>query len=401
MTRRSWHSRRYPCDVLRTHVSKASAGKERRPTVRTHRSPFPSRVASIDRSLFVPSTERFAEHRRKHNRHRPAHYTVSEACNENRAHVPWMCRLICFPSKSLVKRDECVLGWSVCTLHRPLAVSNVSRRRSTSSFVIPTGVDRILSSTWEGIDRLLSSISREDIDGDIDADDPCSTDHVFRSLVEENRTKNTSCEAKTRRKKDTMQAALVHVPVPIRQKNSSRRRRGKKPGHVKAVWLDNVAKVEAPVPVTKAFELWNDRAQIPAWMPWITSVTVMDEDPTLSRWTLSTDPLNPPFNRPFGQRLEYSWLAKNLTPLPNQKVHWTSVEGLSNRGAVRFYSQGVETCTVELTISYECPDVLLPVASAVRPLVERILVDDLKRFASYAVEGSATDKDTPSQKENV
>lgn len=173
------------------------------------------------------------------------------------------------------------------------------------------------------------------------------------------------------------------------------------PCNVKAVWLDNVAKVEAPVPVTKAFELWNDRAQIPAWMPWITSVTVMDEDPTLSRWTLSTDPLNPPFNRPFGQRLEYSWVAKNLTPLPNQKVHWTSVEGLSNRGAVRFYSQGVESCTVELTISYECPDVLLPVASAVRPLVERILVDDLKRFASYAVEEDTTDKDNSSRKENV
>lgn len=198
---------------------------------------------------------------------------------------------------------------------------------------------------------------------------------------------------------DAMQAALVHTRVPLGKKRNDKARR--RQCQVRAVWLDNVAKVEAPVPVSRAFELWNDRTQIPAWMPWITSVTVMDEDPALSRWTLSTDPLKPPFNRPFGQRLEYSWVARNLTPLPNQKVHWTSVEGLSNRGAVRFYSQGVEKCTVELIISYECPDVLLPVASAVRPLVERILVDDLKRFATYAVEGNNMDEDVPSEKKNA
>jgi hypothetical protein len=39
----------------------------------------------------------------------------------------------------------------------------------------------------------------------------------------------------------------------------------------------------------------------------------------MSRWTLSTFQFN--------RQWEFSWLAQNLTPLRNQKIHWRSVPG--------------------------------------------------------------------------
>lgn len=114
---------------------------------------------------------------------------------------------------------------SVCILHRPQALSNVSRRRPTSSFVIPTGVDRILSSTWEGIDLPLSSISRKDIDGDIDADDPCSTDHVFRSSVEENRTKDPKLREDTSKERHHASSARARACAAPSEKQQQKKKR--------------------------------------------------------------------------------------------------------------------------------------------------------------------------------
>jgi hypothetical protein len=48
------------------------------------------------------------------------------------------------------------------------------------------------------------------------------------------------------------------------------------------------AEVEVPVPLEVCWALWDDRERIPQWMPWIKSVKVLEEDPRLSRWTLST-----------------------------------------------------------------------------------------------------------------
>lgn len=57
-------------------------------------------------------------------------------------------------------------------------------------------------------------------------------------------------------------------------------------------WLESSAQLEVPVPLEEAWVLWEDRARIPQWMPWITSVTVFEDNPQLSRWTLSTYQFN-------------------------------------------------------------------------------------------------------------
>ncbi|KAI4301557.1 hypothetical protein L6164_034824 [Bauhinia variegata] len=54
------------------------------------------------------------------------------------------------------------------------------------------------------------------------------------------------------------------------------------------------------------------------------------------------------------------------------------------RGAVRFYPKGPSSCIVELTVSYEVPQLLTPVASALQPFLEGLLRRGLERFATVA-----------------
>ncbi|KAB2003228.1 hypothetical protein ES319_D11G117000v1 [Gossypium barbadense] len=147
-------------------------------------------------------------------------------------------------------------------------------------------------------------------------------------------------------------------------------------------WQDCTAKMEIDVPASVAYKCYSDREAIPNWMPFISSVQVLEDKPDLSRWSLK-------YNA-FGRDLEYSWLARNMQPIPNQKIHWRSLEGLPNRGAVRFYPKGPSSCLIELTVSYEVPQLLAPVASALQPFLENLLKSGLDRFAKYAKSSGST-----------
>ncbi|KAK9950470.1 hypothetical protein M0R45_005960 [Rubus argutus] len=141
-------------------------------------------------------------------------------------------------------------------------------------------------------------------------------------------------------------------------------------------WQDCTVKTEIDVPISVAYNCYSDREAIPQWMPFISTVKVLEDKPDLSRWSLKY--------RAFGRDIEFSWLARNMQPIPNQKIHWRSMEGLPNRGAVRFYPKGPASCIVELTVSYEVPAILAPVASALQPFTEGLLGRGLERFATFA-----------------
>nr|GEU56205.1 hypothetical protein [Tanacetum cinerariifolium] len=134
--------------------------------------------------------------------------------------------------------------------------------------------------------------------------------------------------------------------------------------------------MEIDVPVSVAYNCYLDREAISRWMPFISSVKILEDKPELSRWTLKYTA--------FGRDLEFSWLARNMQPTPNQKIHWRSLEGLPNRGAVRFFPKGSSSCLVELTVSYEVPQLLAPVAAALQPFTANLLERGLKRFANFA-----------------
>eukprot|EP00955_Chlamydomonas_euryale_P003725 39170-Chlamydomonas_euryale.AAC.10 len=46
---------------------------------------------------------------------------------------------------------------------------------------------------------------------------------------------------------------------------------------------------------------------------------------------------------------------------------------VANRGEIRFVKKGARSVGIELTISYEVPDVLVPFANALTPVVEGII----------------------------
>ncbi|CDP17019.1 unnamed protein product [Coffea canephora] len=143
-------------------------------------------------------------------------------------------------------------------------------------------------------------------------------------------------------------------------------------------WQDCTVKMEIDVPTSVAYTCYSDREALARWMPFISSVKILEDKPDLSRWSLEY--------KAFGLDIEFSWLARNMQPIPNQKIHWRSLEGLPNRGAVRFYPKGASSCNVELTVSYEVPQLLIPVASALQPVLESLLVRGLERFAKFAKE---------------
>ncbi|CAK7348495.1 unnamed protein product [Dovyalis caffra] len=141
-------------------------------------------------------------------------------------------------------------------------------------------------------------------------------------------------------------------------------------------WQDCTVKMEIDVPVGAAYKLYSDRESIPRWMPFISSVQVLKDKPDLSRWSLKYKAL--------GQDIEYSWLARNMQPTPNQKIHWRSLEGLPNSMLMSFSVEPGIAFDWNLTVSYEVPQLLVPVATALQPLLESLLRVGLERFATLA-----------------
>jgi uncharacterized membrane protein len=108
-------------------------------------------------------------------------------------------------------------------------------------------------------------------------------------------------------------------------------------------------------------------------MPWIHSVQLLPEDPSLSRWKLAAG------------GLEFTWLSKVYNQIPQQIIEWESVDGLPNKGGVRFYDRKGSSI-VRLSIAYAIPGVLGKVMDNLflGKAVERTLQADMERFRTQA-----------------
>jgi len=142
-----------------------------------------------------------------------------------------------------------------------------------------------------------------------------------------------------------------------------------------AEWLEHTVHVDVDTSVKEVWDLWSDIAQMPNWMKWISSVEILEEDPTLSRWKLETTGLS------------FSWLSRLVKVVPEQIIQWESVDGLPNRGAIRFYGHKDGSSTVKMSISYALPSILARLmmsSSFVDRVVTSTLQADLDRFKEYA-----------------
>jgi uncharacterized membrane protein len=144
-------------------------------------------------------------------------------------------------------------------------------------------------------------------------------------------------------------------------------------------WLEHSVQVEVATPVDVVWTLWSDLEQMPRWMKWIDSVQILDDDPNLSRWKLAS------------AGFEFTWLSRIQRLVPHQLIQWESVDGLPNRGAIRFYDRK-SSSIVRLTIAYSIPGVIgrLMDNLFLGRLVESTLQADMERFRVYALEHQGT-----------
>ncbi|MGC1310209.1 MAG: SRPBCC family protein [Phormidesmis sp.] len=143
-----------------------------------------------------------------------------------------------------------------------------------------------------------------------------------------------------------------------------------------ADWLEHTVHVDVDAPVEMVWQMWSDLEQMPQWMKWIDSVEVLDDQPELSRWKLNTTGLT------------FSWLSRIVNVSPQHIIQWESVDGLPNRGAIRFYGHKDGTSTVKMTISYALPAILARLMmsnSFVDRVVTSTLQADLDRFEKMAI----------------
>ncbi len=139
-------------------------------------------------------------------------------------------------------------------------------------------------------------------------------------------------------------------------------------------WLEHSVQVEVNAPIDFVWGLWSDLEQMPRWMKWIDSVNVLEDDPDLSRWKLASG------------AFEFSWLSRILKLVPNQIIQWESVDGLPNRGAVRFYDRKGSS-VVKLTVAYAIPGILGRIMDDLflGRVVESTIQADMERFRDYAL----------------
>jgi uncharacterized membrane protein len=140
-------------------------------------------------------------------------------------------------------------------------------------------------------------------------------------------------------------------------------------------WLEHTVQVEIAAPIDLVWSLWSDLEQMPTWMKWIDSVKILEDDPELSRWKLASG------------SIEFSWLSKVVKQIPHQIIQWESVDGLPNRGAIRFYDRGTAGSIVKLSVAYAIPGFLGQLMDNLflGRLVESSLQEDLHRFRAVAL----------------
>ncbi|MGF1487858.1 MAG: SRPBCC family protein [Prochloraceae cyanobacterium] len=137
-------------------------------------------------------------------------------------------------------------------------------------------------------------------------------------------------------------------------------------------WLEHSVQIEVDAPIDLVWNLWSDLEQMPLWMKWIDSVKVLEDKPELSRWKLASG------------SFEFTWLSRILKLIPHQIIQWESVDGLPNKGAVRFYDRH-ESSVVKLTVAYAIPGILGQLMDNLflGKVVESTIAADLERFRDY------------------
>lgn len=143
-------------------------------------------------------------------------------------------------------------------------------------------------------------------------------------------------------------------------------------------WLEHTVQVEVETPLEVVWNLLSNLEQMPKWMKWIDSVKVLEEDPDLSRWKFAS------------KGLESSQLLRITKLVTHQIIQWESVDGLPNKGAIRFYDRG-DHSIVKLTVGYTMSGIVGKIMDNLflGRIIESTIQADLNRFREYALKAYA------------
>ncbi|PQM33949.1 uncharacterized protein Pyn_17207 [Prunus yedoensis var. nudiflora] len=133
-------------------------------------------------------------------------------------------------------------------------------------------------------------------------------------------------------------------------------------------WQDCTVKMEIDVPISVAYDCYSDREAIPRWMPFISTVKILEDKPDLSRWSLKY--------KAFGVILSSHGLLEICSLYRIRK-------STGDLWKV-FLTEVLSGFIQKLTVSYEVPPILAPVASALQPFLESLLGRGLERFATFS-----------------
>ena len=124
-------------------------------------------------------------------------------------------------------------------------------------------------------------------------------------------------------------------------------------------------------PAAKTFEIISNYARWPEWSPWLSSVTV---DGTASRWDLNI------------KGISVHWLSQTTDTEPGRLVRWESTAGVRNRGVVEVVPSSGSSCTLNIQLRYEIPQLVARLFSTsfVSKFVSGRLAADLQRFSVIA-----------------
>jgi uncharacterized membrane protein len=149
-------------------------------------------------------------------------------------------------------------------------------------------------------------------------------------------------------------------------------------------WLEHSVQIEVAAPIDLVWGLWQNLELMPRYFKWIESVQILEDTPELSRWKLAVT------------TFEFTWLARSLQQIPLQMIQWESVDGLPNKGAIRFYDRK-DSSIVKLTVAYAVPGflALLMNNDFVRNAVESTLQADMETFRAYAMNEVSASRNAP------
>lgn len=146
--------------------------------------------------------------------------------------------------------------------------------------------------------------------------------------------------------------------------------------------------VEAPRGV--CYTIFSNLERQPVWSPWLKSVKVDATDASVSRWTLAA------------RGVQVSWQARNTSVIAGELIAWQSMDGLSNRGSVKFEdvppapavaaaaaaaggppaTRPADVTAVTLSVAFDVPAPIARVLdnAVIGKYVEQTLLADLRRY---------------------